>query len=83
MKNLSLQDSKRRENIHLAVMDLIEATYDSGWLSGKIEALANSTLVLPEGCREEHQRSIVRRNAKKSDLLAMINATFELLPEVE
>lgn len=61
------------------ILDLIDVAYDSGWLAGKIEALTNKNIRLEDSYREEHLGLIQRRNARKSDLVALINEIFRRL----
>lgn len=76
MRKLTKEEALRREAIHRAVDALIMSTYDTGWFAGKIETLNNNTLVIPEECREQHLKTINRRNDKKALLIAQIDDMF-------
>ena len=76
MRKLTRDEQLKREKIHRAVDDLLMASYDSGWFSGKIESLANNNIDVSEECRDEHLKTINRRNDKKALLIARIDDLF-------
>jgi predicted HAD superfamily phosphohydrolase len=60
----------------MTVRKFLIATYDSGWLAGKMETLAVHKIPVPEKAREEHLSLVNKRSDTKALLLAQIDDLF-------